>query len=249
MKPCFLPAAFVLVVAAAATAQQPIDGPAILARATEAAGGEGWAKAKTLMLAGHAVFYGPSGAAPRSTADDYRMWRVYDPARAASHSAEGKVRIIASAKGRPLFTVGYDGTTTWNERGVVPKAEADAYWATNFGFGIIRHASDPGFKAERVPDDSIDGHPLYMVRLTDPSGGVTLFGIDQQSYAIRTMGFATPRGWHVRTYDDFVTLAHPRWLQARHVTLYYNGVKANEVFWTDTKVNAPIDDAIFAPPK
>ena len=63
------------------------------------------------------------------------------------------------------------------------------------------------------------------------------------------MGFATPRGWHVRTYDDFVTLANPRWLQARHVTLYYNGVKANEVFWTETRVNAAIDEAIFAPPK
>lgn len=242
-------AVLLLVVAAPAAAEQAIDGPAILALATEAAGGEGWAKAKTLVLAGHAVFYGPSGAAPRSTADEYRMWRVYDPGRAASHSADGKVRIVANAKGKPLFTIGYDGTTTWNERGIIPKAEADAYWAANFGFGIIRHAADPGFKAERVPDDAIAGHPLYMVRLTDPSGGVTLFGIDQQSYAIRTMGFATPKGWHVRTYDDFVTLANPRWLQARHVTLYYNGVKANEVFWTETRVNAPIDDALFATPK
>jgi len=53
----------------------------------------------------------------------------------------------------------------------------------------------------------------------------------------------------LRTYDDFITLTNTRWLQARHVTLYYNGVKANEVFWTDTKVNAAIDDALFTPPK
>ncbi len=243
-------AALLMALAApSASAQQAIDGPTILSRATQAAGGEAWAKAKTLTLSGRAVFYAPVGAAPRSTADDYRMWRVYDPAREASHAAEGKVRIVATSKGKTLFTVGYDGATTWNERGIVPKAEADAYWANNFGFGIIRHAGDPGFKAERVPDDRIDGHPLYMVRLTDPSGGVTLFGIDQASYAIRSMGFATPKGWHLRTYDDFVTLKNPRWLQARHVTLYYDGVKANEVFWTDTKVNAAIDEALFAPPK
>lgn len=239
-----------LALGAAAPATEPveIDGTTVLARATEAAGGEAWAKAKTLTLAGHAVFYG-NGPAPKSRADDYRMWRVFDPGREAAHAAEGKLRIVAKAGGRTMFTVGYDGATTWNERGVVPKAEADAFWASNFGFGIIRHASDPGFKAERVPDDSIAGHPLYMVRLTDPSGGVTLFGIDKASYAIRTMGFTTPKGWHQRVYDDFVTLRHPRWLQARHVTLYYDGVKANEVFWTSTKVNAPVNDALFAPPR
>ena len=225
------------------------DGPAILERATEAAGGEGWAKARTLILDGHAVFYGPTGAAVRTTADQYHMWRVFDPSRAAAHAAEGKVRIVATDHGRTIFTVGYDGTTTWNERGVVPKAEADAFWAANFGFGIIRHARDAGFKAERVPDDSIDGRPIYKVRLTDPQGGVTLFGIDRTSYAIRSMAFATPKGWHERIYDDFETLKNPRWLQARHVTLYYNGVKANEVFWTKTKVNAPIDETLFAPPK
>ncbi len=243
--------AMVVMLAAAAAQVAPaptLDGPAILARATEAAGGEGWAKARTLMLAGSAVFYGPTGAEPRSRADDYRMWRVYDPDRAAAHTAEGKVRIIARAGDRVLFTVGFDGETTWNERGIVPNAEADRYWASNFGFGIIRHAAEPGFKAERVPDDRVDGRPVYMVRLTDPKGGVTLFGVDQRSYAIRSMGFMTPRGWHVRHYDDFVRLTRPDWLQARKVTLYYNGVKANEVTWRDTVVNGPIDPALFAPP-
>jgi hypothetical protein len=237
-----------VLLAAPASAQDTPDAPSILDRAIAAAGGEGWANARTLMLAGSAVFYGPTGASPRSTADDYRMWRVYDPARTASHAAEGKVRIIAKSGARTLFTVGYDGVTTWNDKGVVPKAEADAYWASNFGFGIIRRAREEGFKAERVPDDAVAGRALYMVRLTDPQGGVTLFGIDQQSHAIRTMGFATPRGWHLRVYDDFLRLKNPDWLQARKVTLYYNGVKQNEVTWRETRVNAPIDDAIFAAP-
>lgn len=229
-------------------AQEP-NAAAILARAAEAHGGEEWANARTLVLEGRAVFYAPVGAAPRSIAEDYRMWRVFDPARAAAHGAEGKVRILARTGDRTLFTVGYDGATTWNERGVVPKAEADQFWASNFGFGIIRHAGKPGFKAERVPDGAIGAHRLLMVRLTDPGGGVTLFGIDAETHAIRTMGFTTPKGWHERHYDDFVSGKRPRWLQARKVTLLYNGVKANEVYWRTFKVNAPIDDKLFAPPR
>ena len=224
------------------------DGRTVLARATAAHGGDGWANARTLLLEGRAIFWGPEGAAPRSTADDYRMWRVFDPGRQAAHAAEGKVRITGTSKGKPIFTVGFDGTNTWNEKGVFPKVEADAFWASNFGFGIIRRAGNRGFVAARVADDRIDGHPIYLVRLTDPRGGVTLFGIDRATYAIRTMGFMTPRGWHLRTYDDFVRLKNPDWLQARKVTLYYNGVKANEVHWTKAVVNAPVDAKLFSPP-
>lgn len=240
-------AALLVLVAAPAAAETP-DGATILARAAEAAGGEGWANAKTLTLEGRGIFYGPSGSEPRSVADDYRMWRVFDSDRAAAHGAEGKVRILAKAGEKTLFTVGYDGATTWTERGVTPKAEADAFWASNFGFGIIRHAAEPGFKAERLPDDSLDGRRLYMVRLTDPKGGTTIFGIDASDYAIRSMGFRSPRGWHLRTYDDFVRLESPRWLQARKVTLYYDGVKANEVVWDKAVVDAAINPKLFEPP-
>ena len=80
---------------------------------------------------------------------------------------------IANAGAQQLLTVGYDGQTTFTERGITPKAEADAFWASNFGFGITRHALKPGFKAERVAD-----HAIYVVRLTDPQGGVTLFDVD-----------------------------------------------------------------------
>lgn len=224
-----------------------LDAATILDRAQEAAGGQEWVNAKTLTLSGTAIFYSATGAEPRSRATSYRMWRVFDPVRSVAHGADGKVRILACDGARRLFTVGFDGATTWTERGVTPKAEAEAFWAANFGFGIIRHARSHGFKAERVPDDRIGSHPIYMVRVTDPSGGVTLFGIDQQSHAIRTMGFATPRGWHVRTYDDFYRLPGRRWLQARHVTLHYNGVKSNEVFWRDTVVDQPIADDVFVP--
>ncbi len=229
-------------------ADDSLEGAAILAMVREAAGGDDWANARTLALSGHAVFYGPLGHKPHTKASDYRMWRVFDPNRKAAHGADGKVRIIAKNADKLIFEVGYDGAITWTERGITPKAEADKFWASNFGFGIIRQADKPGFIATRLPDDDIAGHALYMVELTDPKGGKTLFGVDQQSHAIRTMGFRTPRGWHLRVYDDFVMLTDPRWLQARHVTLYYDGRKSNEVFWTKTRVNAEIDEALFTPP-
>ena len=211
-----------------AAAPEP-DDRAIVERAFMATGGDRWANARTLALSDRAVFYGPD-AAPRAIADDYRMWRELETVRTAAHGEAGKVRIIARSGGKPMFTVSSDGTTTFNDKGVVPKAEADAFWANNFGFGVIRSALGPSFKLDQLPDDSVDGHPACMVRVTDPASTATLFGIDKTSGAIRLAGFATPKGWHVRIYDDFVRLTDLDWLQARRVLLHYNGVRANEVF-------------------
>jgi hypothetical protein len=172
-----------------------------------------------------------------------------DSLQTTAHQADGKVRIIARDGERLLFEVGFDGTTTWTEKGVMPKAEADAYWANNFGFGIIRRAMNDGFRIERAPDTNVEGHPVRMIRIIDPNGARTLFGIDRNSHYIRYMGFATLRGFHVRTYDDFVMLDNPRWLQAREVSLYYDGVKANTVYWKNISVDAPIDGRIFTAPK
>jgi hypothetical protein len=224
------------------------DGQAILAKATAAHGGEDWANVRTLVLKGRAVFWGKSGTEPTSAPDSYVMYREFDPGRQAAHGAEGKLRIIVSDKGRPLWTVGFDGETTWNDKGIVPKAEADAYWANNFGFGIIRHALKPGFKAERLADGNVDGVSTYTVRLTDPTGSESLFGIDRKSHAVRMVGFATPRGWHVRTYSGFFRPKSMRkWLQAGKVTLYYNGIKQNEIIWEGVEINAPIAKGIFQP--
>ena len=38
----------------------------------------------------------------------------------------------------------------------------------------------------------------------------------------------------------------PKWLQAGIVTLYYDGVKQNEIYWNSVKINQPIDPALFA---
>lgn len=228
-------------------AAPPEDARAILERAVEAAGGEAWLNPSTLYLAGHAVFFAPDAATPRSTADDYQMWRAMNPDRTTAHGADGKVRITAKSAGKVMFEVGYDGTTTWTEKGVMPKAQADAYWASNFGFGIIREALGAGFTLERAPDRDVGGHPIFLIRVIAPDGGRTLFGIDRETHYIRYMGFDTPRGFHERHYDDFIRL-ESGWVQAREVTLFYDGVKANTVFWRDVKVGEAIDPALFAPP-
>jgi hypothetical protein len=97
----WLAACVLTTVAAVAHAQadEP-DGPRILHLATEAHGGDDWAKVRTLMLAGRAEFWGLVGAQPRSRAERYQMWRVFDPDRTAAHGAEGKVRIVAESAGK-----------------------------------------------------------------------------------------------------------------------------------------------------
>jgi hypothetical protein len=243
-------ALILMLCAAPLAAEEPLDGRTIMAKATEAAGGDDWANARTLLLKGRAVFWGKSGAEPTSAPDSYIMYREFDPNRQAAHGAEGKLRIEVSHEGKPVWKVGFDGETTWTDKGVVPKEEADKMWASNFGFGIIRHALKPGFVSERLADGNVDGFATYMVRLTDPTGTESLFAIDKESFAVRMVGFATPRGWHTRTYGNFFRPKEmPRWLQAGLVTLYYNGVKQNEIHWQSVIINEPIDPGVFAPAK
>lgn len=245
-----LPAASAL--AQPARAETGLTGRAILEGAVEAAGGDTWLNPRSLILTGDATFYSPDSAAPRSVATSYRMWRVMNPDRTVAHAADGMVRIAAHDGERLLFEVGFDGTTTWNERGVVPPAEAEAFWASNFGFGIVRQALRDGFTITRVPDSEVGGHALYMIRITSPDGGNTLFGIDQRSRFIRLMGFVTPRGYHVRVYDNFYWAANmpagTRWLQPGQITLYYNGIVQNIIRWTGVQVNPEISPATFTMP-
>jgi hypothetical protein len=65
-------------------------------------------------------------------------------------------------------------------------------------------------------------------------------------------GFDTPRGWHERRYSDYYRKKGGPWAQPRRVRLYYDGVKQNEIIWTDFEVNADmsgVDFAAAAPPK
>jgi len=221
---------------------------ATVERGIAAHGGEAWRVPGTLVLAGHVEFYDPATGEVRARGDDYRMWRVPDPDRDEAHGADGKVRITAKDGERIIFDVGFDGEMTWTQDGVMPKPQADAYWAGNFGFGIIRTALNEGFSLERAPARNISGHMVELVRVIDPRGQPTVFGFDQESGFIRYMAFDSPRGFHERTYDDFVRLPDSGWVQAREVTLFYDGIKSNTVFWREVTVGEPIDPAVFAPP-
>jgi hypothetical protein len=234
--------------AAPLAAAPPEPSPrAVLERAIAAHGGALWLDPGTLELSGTATFYDPATGAVRSEADDYRMWRTFEDGRTAAHEASGKVRIIAKAEGRTIFEVGYDGATTWTERGIMPRAEADAYWASNFGFGILRSALEQGFALHSAPSREIGGRRTLIVRIVDPAGQQTLFGFDAESGFVSYMAFTAPRGFHERLYGDFVRLGNG-WVQAREVTLLYDGIIANRVFWKRTKVGEPIDPALFSPP-
>jgi hypothetical protein len=209
---------------------------AVVERAVGAHGGDLWLEPATLELVGTATFYDPATGAVRSEADDYRMWRTFEEGRTAAHEASGKVRIIARTGERVIFEVGYDGETTWTERGIMPRAEADAYWANNFGFAL-----------HTAPPREIGGRRTNIVRILDPNGMQTLFGFDAESGFVTYMAFDAPRGFHERLYGDFVRLENG-WVQARRVTLLYDGVIANSVFWRETRVNGALDPALFQPP-
>jgi hypothetical protein len=231
-------------------ATEPLTARQILERTVDAQGGSDWAQVRTLYLRGHGTFFYNGTNENPTRAERYEMWREMDPARAAAHGPDGKVKIIAVAGGKPFVSIAYDGTNTYTADGIMDPEKAKAYWASNFGFGIIRQALKPGFTLTRLPDDLIDGHPSYFFRITDPEKQDTLFGVDAKSFAIRKAGFMTPKGWHERIYDRFFVNKKPRWLQAGHIRLFYNGVKANEIYWEQVTVNPPLarDTFQLAPP-
>ena len=217
----------------------------VVERGLDAHGGDVFVDPGTLYLQGTATFYSPEDGSIRSVADDYRMWRAFERGRTVAHGADGKVRILARNHEATIFEIGYDGATTWTQDGIMPKDIADAYWSNNFGFGIIRSALDDGFVLSRAPSRKLNGNPIDLIRLTDLNGQETLFGFDQASGLIRYMAFDSPRGFHERLYDDFLVLPQLGWVQARSVTLMYDGVVSNRVHWQVVRVGEPIANDIF----
>jgi hypothetical protein len=215
----------------------------ILAAAHEAAGGEDWRGVKSLYLEGYNIIRRPDGS--EVLWDRYAMWREFSDNKANAHAAEGKVRIEAWTAGAIAMLIAFDGETTYDQNGPVPQEVAARAWASNFGFGAIRNGLDEGWSQERLPDDLIDGAPAYMIALTDPSGGRTIFAIRQSDFATVYAGFGTPRGWHERRYSHFFSVPGSRWVQPGRVRLHYDGVKVNEAVWTRVVIGEAIDPSVF----
>lgn len=239
---------FAIVLVLAAATPVHADGltpEAIVARAHEAAGGAAWKRPKTLHLTGRAIIYRDGLAANAEVLDHYEMWRVFPAWNDAAHGANGKFRLEARAGDRVVIRQSFDGRDTWNANGKVPQAQASREASENYGFGIIRFALDAGFRLVRLPDDQVEGHPSHVVRVTDPAGGETTFWIDRESFAIRKVGFDTPRGWHERIYSDFYRVEPSGFVQPGRVRLYYQGALTNDIVWERAVVDAPIGDEVF----
>lgn len=235
-----------LVLASWSLADESLSAEEILARAHQAAGGEEWVRPRTLYLSGSATFF--AGRSP-SHMDHYEMWRVYATEKVAAHAASGKVRIRALQQGVVRLDIAYDGKTTYVDGLPSDDETSGKRWASNFGFGAIRHVFDPGYALARLADDQVDDAPSFSILVTDPQGGETLFGIAQDDYSILKVGFRTPRGWHERIYSHFFSQPGSNWKQPGLVRLYYDGIKQNEVRWTKFAVNQPIDPNVFESPR
>lgn len=222
-----------------------LSADAIMARAHAVAGGAEWVRPQSLVMDGYGVFYKDGEAA---THERHRMWRVYAADKSDAHRVDGKVRIRSEKNGVAVIDLSFDGTTTYTAAGPQPKSEADKRWASNFGFGVIRHAFDPGYSLSRLPDDLIDGRAAYIIDVRDLAGGNTIFGIAQDNAQILKVGFDTARGWHERIYSDFYSNPNDAWVQPGRVRLYYNGVKANEVIWTSYQINMDVPPCLFILP-
>lgn len=214
----------------------------IMQKAHEKAGGEFWRRPKSLTLRGHAIFYGKDTIYKN---ERHNMWRVFESKKTDAHVANGKVRIESFRDGKPIFIVTYDGENTYDLRGKQEKSAADNRWASNFGYGAIRHALDEGYQLELVGEDTVKNELVYTIKVIDQSGGETFFGIDKIDFKIVKVAFQTPRGWHHRIYSEFFTKPTYNWLQSGRVELFYDGKVANEVFWDDFEVNEILNDSIF----
>jgi hypothetical protein len=229
-----------LVLSVSAQELTPLE---IAKKTIEASGGENWRRPKTLQLAGTAVLYW-NNQAYRMT--DYRMWRVFPDENNSAHTANGKVRFDAFEGNKVFFRLSFDGKTQTQTLSETAKQNEETLRLNNnFGFSIFRFIENPEFKLARLPDDKIDGHPCYFIRITDAKKSDTIFAVDKKTFFIRYAAFQTPMSFQQRYYDDFKWHKNPRFIQPRSLRIYNNGVKTTEVFWSEYKVNQPIADEVF----
>lgn len=214
----------------------------IMEKAHQKAGGDFWRKPKSLTLKGHAIFYDSDTSYKN---ERHNMWRVFAATKEEAHVANGKVRIESFRAGKPIFVITYDGENTYDLNGKQEKSAADKRWASNFGYGVIRHALDEGYRLEKVADDTVKKEIVYTIKVIDPNQGETFFGIGKESFKIVKVAFQTPRGWHQRIYSQFFSKPEYTWLQAGRVELYYEDKMSNEVFWEDFAVNEVLPDSLF----
>jgi hypothetical protein len=239
-------AATLFLLAMAAQGADDLTAQQIVQRVHQASGGQAWLRAGTNIMRGDADLCRDGNPAKCVHADRYVMYRVYPTELAhGAHAGSGKFRLDAFAGDKPIFQVAFDGTHSYDQDGMLPPERAMSDEMSAFGFSAIRFALQPGFTVERLTDDEVDGHPCHFVRVTDPSGTRTLFGIDREYFYVRSAQWQTTRGWHQRIYSDFYVIPGTSFLQPGRVRHFYDGVKSVDIRWTSAEIGTPIPDSTF----
>jgi uncharacterized protein (TIGR01244 family) len=220
----------------------------IVRRAHATAGGQAWLRATTSVLTGHATLFRNGLREHEVKADRYVMHRVYPRELTGAHQGTGKFRLEARAGDRLLFLLAFDGQRSYDQDGPLAPERARTDEANAFGFSAIRFALEKGFSLERLADDEVEGRPCHFVKVIDPSGSSTVFGVDASDFAIRYAGWRAPRGWHHRLYSDFSLVSGTSFRQPGRVRLYYDGVKEADIVWTKAEIGGPLPDDLFVVP-
>jgi hypothetical protein len=224
---------------------QTLSGLEIAKKTIEANGGEVWKRPKTLQLSGEATLFWNGKVYRLNT---YKMWRVFPESNDNARNANGKVRFDALENEKVFFKISFDGKNTTQILSDDAKANEETLkWSNNFGFSIFRFVENEGFSVTTLPEDAVDGFPCYFIKITDPKGSKTIFGVDKKTFNIRLAEFDTPLGFHQRIYSDFKWHKNPKFLQPRRLRIFNDGIKTADIFWREYKVNQPIDDEIFTP--
>jgi hypothetical protein len=236
-------AAVVAYFAATAVQAAPVVTPqAIIERAYKAAGGDTYRYPGTLQISGSMIDY--KGATPVEY-KPYSMSRVQPRDHPRGRVIDGKIRISAYRDGKPAMQIAFDGKTTYNMEGPTTDGPDAPFWRTTMGFGMIRFALSPGYKVERLADDSVDGAPTYTVRVTDTANESAVFSIRIDNARFVKVVFPTPRGVHERIFSDFFTKPGVSWVQPGRVRSYINGIKETEFRYTDFEIGKPYPDDLF----
>lgn len=222
----------------------PLTARVIVERAFAAAGGDSWRYPGTIWLKGKYLDFKPGGTAP-VIYEPYELYRVQPRDHPNGHQADGKIRVSAYKDGKPTMQVAFDGTSTYDMNGPTGEGADAPFWRLTMGFGMIRFALDPDYRLERLADDLVDGRASYTVRVSDPSGGSSLFSIRKSDARVVRIVFATPRGLHDRIFSDFFTKPGVKWVQPGRVRSYVNGIKEAEFTYSDFAIGKPMKDELF----
>jgi outer membrane lipoprotein-sorting protein len=221
----------------------------ILNKTIEVNGGDTWQQPQTLMLDGNATFTPFGKVSEQKHFDYYRMFRVFPKENDAAHKANGKIRFDVRSGDDLFMNLVFDGKNTLNYL----SEEAQKYkqhfaWSNNFGFSIIRFATQDGYEVERLTDDYVEDSPCFVVKIIDPKQMTTLFWIDQKTYYIRSIAFVTELGYHHRIYSGFEKIIineNQFFVQPTRLRVYFDGLKWMDVNWVKFEINKEIDDNVF----